>query len=106
MHRAETVHLDEMLGDLVYDSLLEAKAKDCTLLLQAAVPVTLTGDEELIRRAVENVIRNAIRYAPRGTAVDIELRKTGGMAQVCVRDYGPAVPQHPLPPTSPPSYRL
>jgi signal transduction histidine kinase len=104
--RAETVRLDEMLGDLVYDSLLEAKAKDCTLLLEAAVPVTLTGDEELIRRAVENVIRNAIRYAPRGTAVDIELRKAGEMAQVSVRDYGPGVPEDALPRIFDPFYRV
>ena len=106
MQRVETVRLDEMLGDLVYDSLLEAKAKDCKLLLEAAVPVTLTGDEELIRRAVENVIRNAIRYAPRGTAVDIELRKAGSMAQVCVRDYGPGVPEDALPRIFDPFYRV
>jgi len=106
MQRSETVRLDEMLGDLVYDSLLEAKTKDCTLLLKAAVPVTLTGDEELIRRAVENVIRNAIRYAPRGTPVDIELRKSGGMAQVCVRDYGPGVPEDALPRIFDPFYRV
>src|SRR5579864_9053509 len=65
MQKLESVRLDEMLGDLVYDSLLEAKAKDCTLLLKAPMPVTLSGDEELLRRAIENVIRNAIRYAPR-----------------------------------------
>jgi signal transduction histidine kinase len=106
LQRVETVRLDEMLGDLVYDSLLEAKAKDCTLLLQAAVPVTLTGDEELIRRAVENVIRNAIRYAPRGTAVDIELQKAGGMARVGVRDYGPGVPEEALPRIFDPFYRV
>ena len=68
MQKTETVPLDELLADIVYDSLLEAKAKDCTLLLKAPIAVTLTGDEELIRRAVENVIRNAIRYAPPGTA--------------------------------------
>jgi signal transduction histidine kinase len=106
MQRGATVHLDEMLGDLVYDSLLEAKAKDVTLVLKAAVPATLTGDEELIRRAVENVIRNAIRYAPRSTAVDIELQKSGGMVQVTVRDYGPGVPEDALPRIFDPFYRV
>ena len=75
MQKTDTVHLDELLADLVYDSLLEAKAKDCTLLLKAPVSAIVSGDEELIRRALENVIRNAIRYAPRDTAVDIELTK-------------------------------
>ncbi len=92
MQKTESIRLDELLGDLVYDSLLEAKAKECTLLLKAPVPVTLTGDEELIRRAIENVVRNAIRYAPRSTAVEIELRKAGEMAEILVRDYGPGVP--------------
>ncbi len=106
MQRVGTVRLDEMLGDLVYDSLLEAKAKDVTLVLKAGVAVTLSGDEELIRRAVENVIRNAIRYAPRGTAVDIELGKSSGMAQVSVRDYGPGVPEEALPRIFDPFYRV
>ena len=95
--KMDTVHLDELLGDLVYDSLLEAKAKECTLLLKAPVAVVLNGDEELIRRAIENVLRNAIRYAPPGTPVDVELRKSADVAQVSVRDYGPGVPENALP---------
>jgi signal transduction histidine kinase len=106
MQKMETVRLDELLGDLVYDSLLEAKAKDCTLLLKAPLPVTLTGDEELLRRAVENVIRNAIRYAPPGTPVDIELKRSGNVAEICVRDYGPGVPEEALPRIFDPFYRV
>jgi two-component system sensor histidine kinase CpxA len=106
MQKMETVRLDELLGDLVYDSLLEAKAKDCTLLLKAPLPVTLTGDEELLRRAVENVIRNAIRYATPGTSVDIELKRSGNVAEICVRDYGPGVPEEALPRIFDPFYRV
>src|SRR5579864_2496219 len=94
--RTVVVPLDELLADLVYDSLLEAKAKDCTLLLKAPNAVTLNGDEELVRRAIENVIRNAIRYAPRGTPVEIELRATDGLAEISVRDYGHGVPEEVL----------
>jgi two-component system sensor histidine kinase CpxA len=106
LRRTDTVRLDEMLGDVVYDSLLEAKAKDCTLVLSAPLPITLVGDEELIRRAVENVIRNAIRYAPQGTSVDVELRVSADMAQVRVRDYGPGVPEEALPRIFDPFYRV
>jgi signal transduction histidine kinase len=106
MQKSESVPLDELLADIVYDSLLEAKSKDCTLLLKAPDAVMLNGDEELIRRAVENVIRNAIRYAPPGTAIDIELKKIGGMAEICVRDYGPGVPEEALPRIFDPFYRV
>jgi len=100
------LRLDELLADLVYDSLLEAKAKDCTLLLKAPASVTLNGDEELVRRAIENVIRNAIRYAPRGTAVEIELRTSDGLARISVRDFGPGVPEEALPRIFDPFYRV
>ncbi|MGB6945854.1 MAG: ATP-binding protein [Bryobacteraceae bacterium] len=106
MQKMDTVQLDELLADLVYDSLLEAKAKDCTLLLKAPVSAVVTGDEELIRRALENVIRNAIRYAPRGTAVDIELAKFREAAVVSVRDYGPGVPEDALTRIFDPFYRV
>jgi len=106
MQKNDVVHLDELLGDMVYDSLLEAKAKDCTLLLKAPVPVVFTGDEELIRRAIENVIRNAIRYAPRNTSVDVELSKSAAAALVSVRDYGPGVPADSLSRIFDPFYRV
>jgi signal transduction histidine kinase len=101
-----TVRLDELLADLVYDSLLEAKSKDCTLLLEAPVSVTLNGDEELLRRAIENVIRNAIRYAPRDSAIEIELEKVAGSARISVRDQGPGVPEESLPRIFDPFYRV
>jgi signal transduction histidine kinase len=106
LQKNDLVHLDELLGDMVYDSLLEAKAKDCTLLLKAPAPAILWGDEELIRRALENVIRNAIRYAPRNTSVDIELTRTADGAFVRVRDYGPGVPAEALTRIFDPFYRV
>ncbi len=106
MQKNDPVHLDELLGDMVYDSLLEAKAKDCTLLLKAPAPANLAGDEELIRRALENVIRNAIRYAPRNTSVDVELTRTADAAFVSVRDYGPGVPAEDLTRIFDPFYRV
>jgi two-component system sensor histidine kinase CpxA len=106
MQKTDAVPLDELLADLVYDSLLEAKAKDCTLLLKAPASAIVAGDEELIRRALENVIRNAIRYAPKGTPVDIELAKFHDAAVVSVRDYGPGVPDEALSRIFDPFYRV
>lgn len=95
--RTEQVQLDELLEEIVEDTSIEAAAKSCVLDLKSTQPVIVSGDPELLRRAIENVVRNAIRYAPQGTAVDIDLKGTGDLAQICVRDHGPGVPEQALP---------
>ena len=66
----------------------------------------MAGDQELLRRAVENVIRNAIRYSPRDTAVEVTLARDNGRAVVAVRDHGPGVPDDALPRLFDPFYRV
>jgi signal transduction histidine kinase len=94
--KKDVVQLDQILSDLIYDSEIEASAKHCNLVLKVEQPLTVTGDEVLLRRAIENVIRNAIRYAPEHSAVEVELRLSGSHADVRVRDYGPGVPPESL----------
>ena len=53
--------------------------------------MTVFGNGELLRRAFENIVRNAIRYTPEGSSVDIELKSGAADAIVSVRDYGPGV---------------
>ena len=69
----DLVRLDQLVQQLVDDSAIEAAAHGCSLQYQSAEPVTIAGDPELLRRAVENVLRNAIRYAPRDTTVEVRL---------------------------------
>ncbi len=94
--RTQAIRLDELLADLVYDSSIEAEAKQSEIKLRAPDPVTVAGDEELLRRALENVLRNAIRHAPSNTPVEITLRATENWAKIRVRDYGPGVPEESL----------
>jgi two-component system sensor histidine kinase CpxA len=55
----------------------------------------LNGRADLLRSAVENIVRNAIRYTPPGSSVDVELRRNGHEtephARLTIRDYGPGV---------------
>jgi two-component system sensor histidine kinase CpxA len=90
------IPLRGLLEDVISDALVEADARDITLRLAAGDALELLGDRELLRRAVENVLRNAIRYAPPDTAVEISLRKQGERALIAVRDYGPGVPEESL----------
>jgi signal transduction histidine kinase len=92
----EEVRLDDLLRALVEDCALEAEAKDCRLVFRAEGDCTVRGDRELLRRAVENVLRNAIRYAPEGTMVEIDVRPEPGAATIAVRDFGVGVPDQAL----------
>ncbi|MWN05162.1 two-component system, OmpR family, sensor kinase [Gilliamella bombicola] len=49
------------------------------------------GNSEQIRRAVENIIRNAIRFSKSGQAVEVSLKETGKYLQIEVKDRGPGV---------------
>jgi two-component system sensor histidine kinase CpxA len=95
--RHAPLRLDELVQQLVDDSSIEAAAHGCELKYEKREPVTVAGDPELLRRAVENVIRNAIRYAPRETAVEVSLGRNNGKAVVGVRDQGSGVPEEALP---------
>ncbi len=55
--------------------------------------VTVRADAELLASAIENVVRNALRYSPPGSAVDIRLQSAPGEVRLVVRDHGPGVPE-------------
>jgi len=95
--RREPVRLDRLLEELVAVSSLEAEARGSEVRLVGTQPATVQGDAELLRRAIENVIRNAIRHAPEGTAVEAGMEVAGGRVTVRIRDYGPGVPEEALP---------
>jgi two-component system sensor histidine kinase CpxA len=90
------IPLRGLLEEVIGDAAVESQARDIALRLDAAEPLELRGDRELLRRAIENVLRNAIRYAPERTLVEISLRKRGENALIAVRDYGPGVPEESL----------
>ncbi len=100
------VNLDQLVGGLVDDCGIEAHARGCSLEMEHGASITVDGDGELLRRAIENVMRNAIRYAPRDSKIEVSLGNGGGRAKVRVRDYGPGVPEDALPRLFDPFYRV
>ena len=95
--RRDSVQLDELVEQLVDDSSIEAASRGCALKSDTREPATVAGDPELLRRAVENVLRNAIRHSPRDTAVEVKLARANGRVVVDIRDHGPGVPEDALP---------
>ena len=92
----ERVALNDLLQDLADDCELEVKAKGCRLVATLDGPAPVVGDRELVRRAVENVHRNAIRHAPEGTNVELAQQASPSLAMISVRDYGTGVPEDAL----------
>ncbi len=90
------IPLRELLQEVIADTAVESEARNVTLHLDVENALELNGDRELLRRAVENVLRNAIRFAPEKTAVDVSLYKRNDHALVIIRDYGPGVPEDSL----------
>jgi two-component system sensor histidine kinase CpxA len=100
------VDLAVVVREVVDDCTIEANAKGCRLEAQIEAEIWVAGRAGLLRRAVENVVRNAVRYAPEGTAVEVCADVVDGCAAVSVRDYGPGVPADALDTIFVPFFRL
>ncbi len=101
----EPLHLGDLLRDVVEDCRVDADARGCAIGVNGDLDLTLPGDRELLRRAVENVVRNAIRYTPRGTTVDVRMENGGQTVRISVHDSGPGVPEELLPKIFQPFFR-
>jgi two-component system sensor histidine kinase CpxA len=86
------VALDELVREVIDDCAIEANSRGCKLQLSGAARISLEADRELLRRAVENLLRNAIRYSPADSNIEINVGGTDSNASITVRDYGPGVP--------------
>ena len=99
--------LSNLVREVAGDADFEASGNDRRVLVDSNELSLVHGDRELLRSAIENVVRNAIRYTPGKTDVRIELKRVDEMrATVTVRDCGPGVPEESLPHLFEPFYRV
>ena len=101
------VPLDELIANVAEDAEFEAQARHTHVNL--TIPEGdwgVRGNDSLLHSAVENVVRNAIRYTHEGTSVGVELAADGGDAVLKVSDSGPGVPDAALEKLFEPFYRL
>jgi len=92
--RHERMDLAGLAGAVVESCHLEAEARGGRVTLAAPEGgVWLEADAELLRRAMENVVRNAIRFSER---VEVTVASEGASRVVRVRDHGPGVPEQEL----------
>jgi len=106
----QRVNLTEVVTRIVRDAEFESRERDGIIKLTADGECSIQGNEELLYSAIENVIRNAIRYTAAQTSVEIELQRRNIEEAACVsliiRDYGPGVPEQELAKIFQPFYRV
>jgi len=108
------VSLKSVVAELLPDMDYEAQRRNCGVRFtngrHPETPGEVLGSPELLGRAVENVIRNAIAYTAEGTSVEIQLfeenRVGTHFAVLQVKDHGPGVPEPSLKSIFRPFYRL
>lgn len=103
----DRVDLSALVRQIVDDALYEAPARadDVTLTLPEE-PVLVSGNRDLLGRAIENVVRNALFYTSAKTPVEIIVSQAAMRAVVEVHDRGPGVPESALAHLFEPFYRV
>lgn len=102
----ERISLPCLLYEIVADCRLEADAKVCRIDARLTHDVTVIADAELLRRAVENIVRNAIKYSPEHSVIELALECGESGISIAVRDYGPGVPDEMLAKITRPFFRV
>jgi two-component system sensor histidine kinase CpxA len=106
----EPVNLTELLEEIVSDADFEARGKNCEVKLEKFESVMVSGHPEILRSAVENVVRNAVRYTPERSHVSVSLMTEPpaqrSVALIRIRDFGPGVPDGELSKIFRPFYRV
>jgi two-component system sensor histidine kinase CpxA len=102
----ETFDLDDVIEEVVRDANFEGAVKNCKVRLQGAANVAVNGNRDLVRSAIENVLRNAVRYSPHDAPVDLAVTPADGGVVIAVRDRGPGVPAADLMRIFEPFYRV
>jgi two-component system sensor histidine kinase CpxA len=106
----EPVSLNELVEQVIPDAVYEAQQRQCSVTFHANGEYVIHGNRELLYRAVENVLRNAIRYTEPNSEVKIRLsaepREISHVAVLEISDRGPGIPETELRSIFQPFYRV
>lgn len=101
------VSLNQVIDEAVEDARFEASQSDVEIVYDDRWPETvLEGDENMLRSAIENVLRNAIFYSSQAGRVELNVAVRNGRVRVVVRDNGPGAPEEAVSKLFEPFYRV
>jgi two-component system sensor histidine kinase CreC len=92
LDNAQPVALLPLLEELAHASHGVATQRGCRITVAASEDVTVEADPFLLRRAVSNLLDNALDFSPEGGHIELGLQVQGRWAQITVRDQGPGIP--------------
>jgi len=94
LRQIPVAEISAAVADL-YDSV--AEEKDIRLKSEATAGLTVKGDPVMLRRALANLVDNALKFTPRGGEVSVTVAKAGAEIVFTVRDSGPGIAKEDLP---------
>jgi two-component system sensor histidine kinase CpxA len=109
---AESSEIDvaRVLQEIALDADFEAQSRNCSVRITLTEEGSIKGSLPLFRSAVENVLRNAVRYTDKGTEVEITAERQHDRfletLVISIRDHGPGVPDESLDKLFLPFYRV
>lgn len=93
----EDVDMGELLADIVEDARFEGAAKQVSIVYAPGEMAEIRANPELLHRAIENVVRNALRFSPADGVIHIAAgRAESGRFRISIGDDGPGVPESQL----------
>ena len=104
--RKVELDLEPLVREIVKDADFEARARNRSVRFESSEHCTIVGNEQLLRRAVENIVRNAVQYTAEGTEVKVNLTCLDAASEITVRDHGAGVPEKALAEIFRPFYRV
>ncbi|KKO46434.1 histidine kinase [Arsukibacterium ikkense] len=102
----ESCELSTMINELLELNRVESDAKQQQLLLAAPGEVWLDADGRLLSRAIENILRNAIKYSPLHSTIQLSIQQQPQAVLLQVCDQGPGLPEAELAAVFQPFYRV
>jgi two-component system sensor histidine kinase CpxA len=101
LERRTVFDLAGIVDEVAMDADYEARARRCVVEVTGARNCQVLGAPDMIRGAIENVVRNAVRHTADGTRVEVAIERrdagTPATVLVTVRDHGPGVPDKVVP---------
>lgn len=92
----ERLDLGDLIDGIARDAAFEGQARSVNVRwVPPATAIAIDGDAALLSSAIENVVRNALRYTPDSSSVGIEVRPAVGVScvEIVIDDEGPGVPE-------------